>query len=139
VRFALRAASAADIDALLALWRAAAENGSRPPDTRVAVARLVSHDTDGVILAEHDGELIGSVIAGWDGWRCHIYRLAVRPDWRRQGVGTALLGAAEKRLRAAGATRVDAMVLASNDLGQKLWRAHGYNEQSNWRRWVKML
>jgi hypothetical protein len=32
-----------------------------------------------VILAEHDGELIGSIIAGWDGWRCHLYRTRPAP------------------------------------------------------------
>ena len=137
MRFALRAASAADIDGLLAMWQEAAENDGRPPDTREAAATLLCHDADAVILAEHDGELIGSIIAGWDGWRCHLYRLAVRADWRRQGVGTALLEAAENRLKGTGATRIDAMVLAGNDLGQNLWRSTGYREQDNWRRWVK--
>jgi ribosomal protein S18 acetylase RimI-like enzyme len=139
VRFVLRGASAADADGLLALWAEAAENDSRPPDTRVAVTALLDRDPDAVILADHDGELIGSIIAGWDGWRCHLYRLAVRPAWRRQGVGSALLGAAENRFKALGAARIDAMVLDGNDLGQDLWRASGYREQDNWRRWVKRL
>jgi ribosomal protein S18 acetylase RimI-like enzyme len=94
---------------------------------------------DAVILAEHDGELIGSVIAGWDGWRSHLYRLAVRPAWRRRGAGSALLQAAEDRFKDLGAARVDAMVLASNELGQNLWHASGYRRQDNWRRWVKGL
>src|SRR5690349_14689626 len=68
------------------LWQEAAENGSRPPDTRQAVLALLSRDPEALIVAEHDGVLIGSVIAGWDGWRYHLYRLAVRPNWRRQGV-----------------------------------------------------
>jgi ribosomal protein S18 acetylase RimI-like enzyme len=139
VHFALRAASAADIDELLAMWQEAAENDSRPPDTRQAVAALLDRDGGALILAEHDGQLIGSVIAGWDGWRYHLYRLAVRPGWRRQGTGAALLEAAEKRLQALGAKRIDAMVLASNDLGQNLWRASGYTEQPHWRRWVKSM
>jgi len=83
--------------------------------------------------------LIGSVIAGWDGWRCHLYRLAVRPAWRRRGVGSVLLRAAEDRFKALGAARADAMVLDSNDLGQNLWRANGYRRQDDWRRWVKGL
>lgn len=139
MRFVLRTASVADVDGLLAMWQEAAENDSRPPDTREAVARLLGRDADALILAEHDDEMIGSIIAGWDGWRCHLYRLAGRPGWRRRGVGTALLEAAEKRLHALGARRIDAMVLASNDLGQNLWWASGYCEQRDWRRWVKSV
>ena len=137
--FTLRAAAAADIDGILEMWQEAAENATRSPDTREAVAALLGRDPDAVILAEHDGELIGSVIAGWDGWRCHLYRLAVRPAWRRRGAGSALLRAAEDRFKALGAARADAMVLDSNDLGQNLWRANGYRRQDNWRRWVKGL
>ena len=121
------------------MWQEAAENDSRPSDTREAVTALLDRDGGALILAEHYGELIGSIIAGWDGWRCHLYRLAVRPGWRRQAIGAALLEAAEKRLQALGARRIDAMVLASNDLGQNLWRASGYSEQPNWRRWVKSM
>jgi ribosomal protein S18 acetylase RimI-like enzyme len=135
--FALRAASTADIDDLLALWTVVAENDSRPADTPAAIAVLLDRDPDAVIVADHDGQLIGSIIAGWDGWRCHLYRLAVMPDWRRHGVGTALLAAAEDRLTALGATRIDAMVLAANNLGQNLWRARGYTQQADWRRWAK--
>jgi ribosomal protein S18 acetylase RimI-like enzyme len=139
MRFTLRAASAADTDSLIALWREAAENDGRPPDTARAVTALLGRDPDAVIVAERDGALIGSIIAGWDGWRYHLYRLAVRADARRQGVGSALLAAAERRLRDLGATRVDAMVLDRNDLGQSLWRAGGYRRQDDWRRWVKAL
>jgi hypothetical protein len=60
----LRAATVADVDGLLGLWREAAENASRGPDTREAVTALLGRDPEAVIVAEHDGELIGSVIAG---------------------------------------------------------------------------
>jgi len=139
VPFTLRPATAADIDGLLQLWQEAAENRGRPSDTREAVTALLGRDPGAVIVAEHDGELIGSVIAGWDGWRCHLYRLAVRPAWRRRGAGSTLLQAAEDRFTALGAARVDAMVLDSNELGQNLWHASGYRRQDNWRRWVKGL
>ena len=139
VPFDLRAPAMADIGPLLELWREAAENDSRPADTRGAVEALLDRDPAAVILAEHGGELAGSVIAGWDGWRAHLYRLAVRPAWRRRGVATALLTAAEQRFRGLGATRIDAMVLDRNDLGQALWQAAGYRKQADWRRWVKEL
>jgi hypothetical protein len=68
VRFALRVASTVDVDDLIALWKAAAENGSRPPDTAEAVTALLHRDPQAVILAEQDGVLIRSIIAGWDGF-----------------------------------------------------------------------
>ena len=37
----------------------------------------------------------------------------------------------------ARATRIDAMVLAHNELGQRIWRAEGFREQADWRRWVR--
>lgn len=128
----------ADIDAVLAFWRAAAEDTNRA-DTREGVQALLARDPDGLILAEDTSGLVGSLIAGWDGWRCHLYRLAVRPDRRRQGIGRALLEAAEQRLAAIGARRVDAMVLADNELGQRAWVAAGYERQPEWSRWVKFL
>jgi ribosomal protein S18 acetylase RimI-like enzyme len=135
----LRTAVAADIDGLLALWQKAAENADRPVDTRGAVLALLARDPEAVIVAERDGVLVGSVIAGWDGWRCHLYRLAVDPGHRGQGTGTVLVKAAEDRFRGLGGGRADAMVHEGNNGGQGLWRALGYLSQENWRRWVKPL
>jgi ribosomal protein S18 acetylase RimI-like enzyme len=66
-----------------------------------------------------------------------LFSLRAVVDWRRQGVGSALLDAAESRLKVLGAARIDAMVLDINDLGQNLWQARGYSRQDDWRRWVK--
>ncbi len=92
-----------------------------------------------VILAVEGNEIVGSVIAGWDGWRCHLYRIAVRADRRRQGIAKDLIAAAEERFAAQGARRVDAMVLEDDTLGQAAWAALGYVPQHAWRRWVRRL
>lgn len=134
----IRPAVAADVDAVLVFWRAAAEDTNRS-DTGEAVRALLSRDPEGLILAEDSRGIAGSLIAGWDGWRFHLYRLAVRPDRRRQGIGRALLVAAEQRFANLGASRVDAMVLSDNVLGQQAWVAAGYERQPEWSRWVKFL
>ncbi|MFJ9173110.1 GNAT family N-acetyltransferase [Streptomyces sp. NPDC102360] len=134
----IRAAGPADLDAVLAFWKEAAE-GTSISDDRAGVERLVERDPGALLLAERDGELVGTVIAGFDGWRCHLYRLAVHPRARRQGIGTALLAAAEERFVALGGRRGDAMVLDRNERARHAWQAAGYAPEPQWSRWVKPL
>lgn len=135
----LRAAQSHEVSAVLAFWRRAAENGRRPPDTAAAVATLHLRDPDALILAVDGTAIVGTIIAGWDGWRCHLYRLAVAPSRRREGIGGALIAAAEERFRILGGSRVDAMVLDDNDQAHRIWAASGYHRQDDWSRWVKPL
>ncbi|MFD6176272.1 MULTISPECIES: GNAT family N-acetyltransferase [unclassified Isoptericola] len=133
----IRRGERADVPAVLELWAVAGENASRPADDATLVENLLRRDPDSLLVAEQDGAMVGTVIAGWDGWRAHLYRLAVAREARGQGVGRGLVEAAEDRLRALGAIRFDAMVLSANDLGARAWSALGYRPQDDWTRWVK--
>ncbi|MFT2543482.1 GNAT family N-acetyltransferase, partial [Escherichia coli] len=74
-------------------------------DSAPVVEALLCRDPEAVLVVRSEGRIVGTVIAGWDGWRAHLYRLAVHPDHRRQGLARVLLDAAEDRLRALGAGR----------------------------------
>ncbi|MEU8240548.1 GNAT family N-acetyltransferase [Actinoplanes missouriensis] len=135
----LRPARAGELSRVLEFWASAAENDNRPVDTLAAVHALVARDPSALIVADDEGEIVGTVIAGWDGWRCHLYRLAVAPGRRREGIGGRLIAAAEERFRELGGTRADAMVLDDNTTAHGIWAARGYRQQGEWSRWVKPL
>ena len=81
--------------------------------------------------------LVGSVIAGWDGWRGTIYRLAVAPSHRRGGLGRSLLRHAEERLYQVGAGRLQAIVVETDQLATAFWRASDWVEQIERLRFTK--
>jgi ribosomal protein S18 acetylase RimI-like enzyme len=136
----LRPALVVDLPAVLDFWKLAAEGTNRAEsDSPVALERLLARDPEALMLAVEGDRIVGSLIAGWDGWRCHLYRFAVDPRRRRQGIGRALLAAAEQRFGGFGGHRADAMVLADNVIGQPAWAAAGYEPQPEWVRWVKPL
>jgi ribosomal protein S18 acetylase RimI-like enzyme len=134
-----RHAVAADAPAVLAFWATAAEDSHRPPDSTAAVLRLIARDPRALMLAMDNDQVVGSIIVGWDGWRCHLYRLAVAPTHRRQGIGRELVARAEAAFAEYGGGRADAMVLDDNAQAHRVWRTAGYAPQPEWSRWVKPL
>ncbi len=104
-----------DHDSVIALWRAAAPGvkvGSS--DTREALAKKLARDPDLFLVMEHEGQLIGSVIGGFDGRRGMVYHLAVAAEWRGQDLGTALMLELETRLKAKGCRKYHLLVRPDN-------------------------
>jgi len=91
------------------------------------------------LVAESNGLVIGAVIAGWDGWRGNVYRLAVDPQNRRQGVGLQLLRSAETYFRGCGARRVTALVAFDDADASAFWDAAGYPRDAEIGRRVRNL
>lgn len=118
----IRAATAADIEDVLRLW----ERSGAPrtlTDDPAGVALLLSDAPGSLLVAVDSGAVVGTVIAGWNGWRGGIYRIAVAPSHRRGGVGQALLTSAVDRLTSLGARRIDAFVISDDELARSFWES----------------
>ena len=136
---AIRAATRADVGAVLAVWAEARSAAARTPDDPRAVELLLERDPGALLVAELDGQVVGVLIAGWDGWRGNVYRLAVRPDHRLQGIARELVEAGHERLRTQGARRVTALVGGEEGAAHRLWRALGYQRDEFVHRFVRNL
>src|SRR2546422_10410329 len=134
----LRPCRTSDVEEVLDLRRRAAAEPSVTDDPR-ALRRRLRRDGSLFVLAWDRGRLVGSLIGGWDGWRGHLYRLAVDPTCRRHGIARWLVKEVEARLRRLGAVRIDGIVVRRNRGGSAFWRALGYRHHAEVARYVKDL
>jgi ribosomal protein S18 acetylase RimI-like enzyme len=128
-----------DVPAVLALWAQARSEHASMPDRSHDVERLLDGSPAALLVAESDGEIVGAVIAGWDGWRGNIYRLAVADGHRRAGIGIRLTRAAEDYLRGCGAGRITALVAYDDRAAGAFWEAAGYPQDPEIGRRVRNL
>src|SRR5438067_4913009 len=137
---AIRPCRAEECAAVLALWRRAGATASAT-DTLEELLRLVrSEHGDGFLVAIQEGAIVGSVIAGWDGWRGNIYRLAVAPEARRLGLARRLVQEADLVLRAKGARRISALVERHEAHAVGFWDVltdRGWHRDDRMMRYVK--
>ena len=132
----LRPARAEDAPAVLALWQTA-ELFPSTTDDADSVRRLIAHDPTALLLAELQGEIIGSVCGTWDGWRGNLYRLAVHPRHRRKGIALKLVTLAEQRIADLGGRRISLIAVDDDEHAVAFWRAAGYERDARVSRFVK--
>lgn len=135
----MRRARGADLPAVLGLWEKARSGHASVADRAEDLERLVAGSPAALLVAERDGEVVGTLVAGWDGWRGNMYRLAVAADERRRGVGLALVRAGEEYLRDRGAARITALVAFDDGEAGAFWDAAGYPRDEEIGRRVRNL
>lgn len=101
----------------------------RPGDDLDGIKLKLEHDADLFLVAEENHEIIGTVMGAWDGRRAWIYRLAVRADRQRSGVGKALIGELERRLIKKGTLKVNAQIYLWNKKSLDFFKSIGYELQ----------
>ena len=117
----------ADEAAVIALWT---EAGLVRPwnDPRKDIARKLAVQREWFLVGTHDGRVIASVMAGYEGHRGWVNYLAVGLPWRRQKLGARLMQEIEGRLRALGCPKINLQVRRSNGEVKAFYDALGFVE-----------
>jgi len=78
------------------------------------------------LVALREEQLVGTVMAGFDGHRGWVYYLGVDPEFRRQGIGTALMRRVEAQLIGLGCPKINLQIRAQNEEVQAFYEQLGY-------------
>jgi ribosomal protein S18 acetylase RimI-like enzyme len=77
-------------------------------------------------VATREDTVMGTAMAGFDGHRGWLYAIAVRPDVRKWGVGSALVRHAEQALAEKGCCKVNLQIVTSNQTTIGFYEKLGY-------------
>lgn len=112
--------------------------------TELRLRSILSRDDNKVIVAETDGKIVGYIHA--ETYDCtysdpllNILALAVRADYRRKGIGRALISALEATAKADGACGIRLVSGYSRSDAHRFYEACGYQNRKDQKNFVKIF
>ncbi|MGL9773752.1 MAG: GNAT family acetyltransferase [Sodalis sp. (in: enterobacteria)] len=119
-----------DFEEVITLWERC--DLLRPwNDPEMDIERKLNHDPDLFLVAEVAGEVVGSIMGGYDGHRGAAYYLGVHPDYRGHGIANALISRLEKKLIARGCPKINLMIRGDNDAVISMYEKLEYEMQDS--------
>jgi len=108
------------------LWQTVFGYETAHNDPTLAISKKVSAEDGLFFVAERDGAVLGTAMAGYDGHRGWLYAIAVHPSHRRNGLGAQLVRHAERALASIGCMKVNLQLLAANEATAAFYKSIGY-------------
>jgi len=124
---AITAIEDADVSSIVSLWeRCGLTRPWNDPAADIALARKGPNST--ILVGREDERIVASAMVGHEGHRGWVYYVAVDPDRRGQGLGRAIMKAAEDWLRQAGIAKLQLLVRQDNAKASAFYETIGYDE-----------
>lgn len=100
-------------------------------DSLTGITKLVKKNPNTCFVAEAEGKIIGTVLAGNDGRRGYVYHLCVSEEYRKQGIGKKLVDAMLDGMREEGISKVALVVFAYNDTANAFYEKIGFVKRND--------
>ncbi|MBR6406371.1 MAG: GNAT family N-acetyltransferase [Lachnospiraceae bacterium] len=119
--------SIGDYEDVRALWMTIRGFGIRAlDDSREDIERFLRRNPTTSVIAECDGRIVGSILCGSDGRQGSLYHVCVAKEYRRQGIGTRMVGYCMQELKKIGINKVALIAFKNNDVGNAFWTKIGW-------------
>jgi ribosomal protein S18 acetylase RimI-like enzyme len=122
----IRPYSESEETAVAELWRRVFPNAPQWNHPETDIKRKLAVQRELFLVAEIDTRIVGTVMAGFDGHRGWVHLVAVSPEHRRRGIGSALMREAEERLARFGCPKLNLQVRTSDREVVAFYRKLGF-------------
>ena len=116
-----------DESQVVALWREVFPNAPPLNQPEADIKRKLTVQRELLLVAVMNEQIVGTAMAGYDGHRGWVYYVAVKPENRRRGIGSALMRRVEAELARMGCPKLNLQVRDSNDQVAAFYKRLGYD------------
>ena len=117
---------------IINLWKKTVSVGlSGNDDSKNSIKVFLEKNPNTCFVVVDKENIIGTIMAGNDERRGHIYHLMVKPEYRKNGIGKKLLEKVERNLKKDGIRKIFLVVYTNNKTGNNFWKRIGYNKRKD--------
>ena len=91
------------------------------------IRRKLTVNPEWFLVGLVDGQIVATVMAGYEGHRGWLNYLAVAPEFQRRGLGRKIVAEAERLLRKAGCPKINLQIRTTNQAVIEFYRRLGYS------------
>ena len=115
-----------DEPAVIELWELCFPDDPPWHNPKDVIRRKLTVQPELFLVCLFEERLVGTVLAGYDGFRGWVNKVAAHPEVRRKGIASRLMQAAEGGLTAIGCPKLNIQVRAENASVVDFYRNAGY-------------
>lgn len=128
----IRTMEIADYEGVHALWMTIKGFAIRSvDDSREGVEIFLKRNPTTSVVAVEDGKIVGSILCGHDGRRGCLYHVCVATEYRRRGIGKAMVVQAMQALKEEKINKVSLIAFTQNDIGNAFWNQIGWTKRED--------
>lgn len=121
-----------DYEEVYQLWKKIHGFGIRSiDDSKEGIERFLRRNPTTSIVAEQDGRIVGAILCGHDGRRGCFYHVCVAEEYRRCGIGKAMVVRAMEELQKEKINKVSLIAFTQNDIGNAFWNTIGWTKRED--------
>lgn len=121
-----------DYEGVKALWLSIKGFAIRSiDDSKEGVTRFLNRNPGTSVVAVEDGKVVGAILCGHDGRRGCLYHVCVAKEYRRQGIGKAMVIHCMEALKKEKINKVSLIAFTVNDIGNAFWRQIGWTKRED--------
>jgi len=117
-----------DYEQVYNIWKSTEGIDLDESDTKEYLSKYFQRNPHLSYVAEVNGNIVGTLKGGQDGRRGYIYHLAVKEQYRHQGIAQELIQRCLEELKRQEIRKCNIYVLQSNTKAFIFWKKNGWKE-----------